>query len=65
MLTRLLEVPYKKNLPDMYERLESLQETAIQHAERLLDMYQLHRPVYDNPSTSVHLLVQELNRFAV
>ncbi len=64
-LTRLLGVPYEKNLPDMYERLEILQETAIQHAERLLKNYDPPDPARNNPSTTVHLLVQELNRFAV
>ena len=65
MLKKLLDVPYEKNLPDMYERLEGRQETAIRNAERLLATYQPHRPAHDNPCTTVHLLVQELNRFVV
>ncbi len=64
-LTKLLGVPYEKNRLDMYERLEDRQETAIRNAENLLDTYQPHRPAHDNPCTTVHLLVQELNRFAV
>ena len=65
MLNDLLGVPYEKNRLDMYERLEDRQETAIRNAERLLDTYQPRRPAHDNPSTTVHLLVQELNRFVV
>ncbi len=64
-LTKLLGMPYEKNRLDMYERLEDRQETAIRNAEKLLDTYQSHRPAHDNPSTTVHLLVQELNRFVV
>ncbi len=65
MLKDLLGVSYEKNRLDMYERLEDRQEKAIRNAEKLLDTYQPHRPAHDNPSTTVHLLVQELNRFAV
>ncbi len=64
-LNDLLGVPYEKSRLDMYERLEDRQETAIRNAEKLLDTYQPHRPAHDNPSTTVHLLVKELNRFAV
>ena len=65
LLTKLLSTPYEKNLSDMYERLESRQETAIRNAEKLLNRYDPPDPARDNPSTTVHLLVQELNRFAV
>ncbi len=65
MLTKLLGVPYEKNRLDMYECLEILQETAIRNAERLLKNYDPPDPARNNPSTTVHLLVQELNRFAV
>jgi len=65
MLNDLLVVPYEKNRLDMYERLEILQETAIRNAERLLKNYDPPDPARNNPSTTVHLLVQELNRFAV
>ena len=65
MLNDLLGVPYEKNRLDMYERLEILQETAIRNAERLLKNYDPPDPARNNPSTTVHLLVQELNRFAV
>ena len=65
MLTKRMGVPYEKNRLDMYERLEAHQETAIRNAEKLLSNYDPPRPAQDNPSTTVHLLVQELNRFAV
>lgn len=64
-LTTLLGMPYEKNRPDMYERLEDRQETAILHAEKLLARYNPRNPAKDNPSTTVHLLVKQLNRFAV
>ena len=65
MLNDLLGVPYEKDRLDMYERLEIRQETAIRNAERLLKNYDPPDPARNNPSTTVHLLVQELNRFAV
>lgn len=65
MLKKLLNIPYKENLPDMYERLETRQEAAIQNAEKLLSIYDHPNPARNNPSTTVHLLVNELNRFAV
>ena len=61
-LSRLLGLRYKKNARDMYKRLYSKQEHAIENAERLLDFYDPRNPAKDNPSTTVHLLVQELNR---
>lgn len=64
-LTTLLKAPYEKNLPDMYGRLEGFQEAAIQNAEKLSNRYDPPNPARDNPSTTVHLLVKELNRFAV
>ncbi|MFW9261930.1 RloB family protein [Nostoc sp. CALU 546] len=36
---------------------------AIKNAENLLKRYNPHIPAKDNPSTTVHLLVQELNKF--
>jgi len=65
MLTERLEVPYRKNDWELYDRLESRQPTAIQNAQRLLDSYAPdHNPEGDNPCTTVHLLVQTLNEFA-
>lgn len=57
---------YQKNDTQMYEILRDKQETAIRNAEKLLRNYgDNHNPANDNPCTTVHLLVQELNRFAV
>ncbi|NER24920.1 MAG: RloB domain-containing protein [Symploca sp. SIO1C2] len=62
-LTKLLGYKYQKNSDSMYDDLIDRQETAIEHAENLLKQYDPHNPAKDNPSTTVHLLVQELNRF--
>ncbi len=62
-LSKLLGRRYKKNSPDMYYRLYSKQKTAINNAEQLLELYVPRNPAKDNPSTTVHRLVKELNRF--
>jgi hypothetical protein len=53
---------YEKNSRKMYQLLEDRQEAAIKHAARLLASYDPCRPAEDNPSTTVHLLVEELRR---
>jgi hypothetical protein len=62
-LSKSLGREYRKNDPNMYDLLSSLQETAIQNAERLLGQYSPPIPAADDPSTTVHKLVKELNRF--
>jgi RloB-like protein len=62
-LSSLMKKAYAKNSPDMYDELLNLQSTAIAHADRLLQEYPTPNPGTDNPSTTVHLLVEELNRF--
>ena len=62
-LSKLLGLRYKKNAKDMYYRLYSKKKTAIKNAEKLLARYISRNPAKDNPSTTVHLLVRELNRF--
>ena len=62
-LNKCLGHTYKKNAKDMYEQLYSKQNTAIENADHLLDLYSPRNPAKDNPSTTVHLLVQQLNRF--
>lgn len=65
MLSERLGKPYQKNDPGMYRILEDRQPAACHNAQRLLDFYGSdHNPERDNPSTTVHLLVQELNRYA-
>lgn len=54
---------YEKNSQTIYEDLEINQFQAIKNAEKLSEQYNPPNPVNDNPSTTVHLLVQQLNRF--
>jgi hypothetical protein len=56
--------PYKKNDATLYETLLPNQANAIRNAERLLEQYSPPQPAYDDPSTTVHELVKELNRFS-
>ena len=66
MLTQRLGKLYRKKSKEMYAILEDRQPAAIRHAERLLASYgPEHNPEKDNPCTTVHLLVQELNRYIV
>ena len=65
MLTERLGFKYKKNDPNIYEYLESLQENAIKNAKRLKQSYPHHRPGNDNPSTNVYELVEKLKMHSV
>ena len=62
-LSSLLGRTYQKNSETIYDDLFEKQSIAIKNAENLLKQYDTHIPVKDNPSTTVHLLVQELNKF--
>ena len=62
-LSRELQRDYQKNDTALYRELLPKQNDAIQNAERLLQTYHPHNPASDDPSTTVHRLVQELNRF--
>jgi hypothetical protein len=64
MLTKLLGCDYEKNSGDMYDKLEDRQPQAIKHARKLITTYDPHHPAEDNPATTVHLLVEELNNAA-
>ncbi|MGB7380095.1 MAG: RloB domain-containing protein [Rivularia sp. (in: cyanobacteria)] len=57
-LKSLLSNKYQKNSETIYDELFEKQLTAIKHATTLLKQYNPHNPVDDNPSTTVHLLVQ-------
>ena len=47
----------------IFETLEPLQHKAIQNAKKLLKSYDdSHNPQEDNPSTTIHLLVETLNK---
>ena len=60
-LTKLLNHRYEKNSTTIYEEIKDIQPTAIRNATTLLSQYDPNRPEKDNPSTTVHLLVQCLN----
>lgn len=62
-LSKSLGRAYRKNDPNMYEDLLSRQQTAIRNADRLLEEHPAYNPASSDPSTKVHKLVQELNRF--
>ncbi len=62
-LNKFLKNKYKKNSDSIYEELEHLQATAIKHATNLLNLYNPHKPESDNPCTTVHKLVEELNKY--
>jgi len=62
-LNQLLGRRYRKNSTDMYELLLSRQSEAVRNAARLLDSYNTGNPNRENPSTTVHLLVEQLNRY--
>ncbi len=59
----LLKRKYKKNCETIYDELFNRQSIAIENAINLLNQYKPPSPEKDNPSTTVHLLVQELNKF--
>jgi len=46
----------------MYTELIARQPQAIRNARRLLEQYTPVDPVNNDPSTTVHLLVEQLNR---
>lgn len=54
---------YEKNLR-LYKQMKPNQDDAIANAIKLLARYPSPDPANDNPSTTVHLLVQELNKHA-
>jgi len=53
---------YEKDSETIYDELFVHQPTAIRHAKKLLEQYNPSNPVSDKPSTTVHLLVEQLNR---
>ncbi|MDD2372951.1 MAG: RloB family protein [Syntrophomonadaceae bacterium] len=67
ILTRYLKAlyncKYQKNLTGIYDWLLDKQGTAIKNAEKLFAQYPNPNPAKDNPSTSVHNLVIELNKW--
>jgi hypothetical protein len=61
-LNKKLGHEYHKNSETTYDELHPRQQTAITNAKKLLAQYDRPNPVADNPSTTVHLLVEELNQ---
>jgi hypothetical protein len=62
-LKSLFGHPYAKNSEAMYTELEGHITNAMRNAERLLTQYEPLNPAQDNPSTTVHLLVEQLLRY--
>ena len=62
-LSELLQHPYEKNSETIYEELLHSQNVALRNARRLHQIYGQYNPITCNPSTTVYLLVEELNRF--
>ncbi len=62
-LSELLGVKYRKNDATIYQQLLVKQEIAIKYARKLLESYNPIDPERNNPSTTVHLLVEALNKF--
>ena len=62
-LTNLMGKKYQKNSEQIYDELINKQDIAIKNSKKLLKEYPRPSPVQDNPSTTVHLLVEELNKF--
>jgi RloB-like protein len=69
-LKSFMGTKYKKNDPEMYEKLSRLtdeskgkgQQFAIKNAHKLLTKASDSKMHNTNPSTTVHLLVEELNK---
>ncbi len=62
-LSQLLNINYQKNAKGIYDLLLQKQQGAIRNAEKLLSKYEILNPENNNPSTTVHLLVRELNKW--
>jgi hypothetical protein len=61
-LSKALKKDYQKNSQTIYKEILPLQPTAIRNARRLLAQYNPPNPEADKPSTTVHLLVEQLNQ---
>jgi hypothetical protein len=54
---------YEKNSEKMYDELKNKQSDAIRNAKKLIQEHDPKMTGNHNPSTTVHLLVEELNQF--
>lgn len=62
-LSKFLTEKYRKNDNLMYNKLIKKQPDAIRNAKKLLSTYINDNPSKNNPSTTVHNLVESLNKF--
>jgi len=62
-LNEHLDIEYKKNSTEMYRILFPNQCKAIKRAKKLLSNCNGTNPKDENPSTTVHLLVEELKKY--
>jgi RloB-like protein len=62
-LSELLGTKYRKNDSTIYQQLLAKQQIAIKYAQKLIESYNSIDPERNNPSTTVHLLVEALNKF--
>lgn len=62
-LTKHIGRQYRKKDERMYELLQGQQADAIRNAKTLLNRYYPCNPEKDDPSTTVHVLVETLNEF--
>ena len=60
-LTHYLGHKYQKNSKTIYDEIYPHQNDAIRYAKKLLSLY-TPNPAKDNPSTTVHVLVEKLKR---
>lgn len=64
ILDKELGHEYKKNSTTIFDELYQHQAIAIKNAKKLLGQYQPSRPSKDDPSTTVHKLVEQLLEFS-
>jgi hypothetical protein len=62
-LNDLVDGGYQKNDPSVYEKLEGKMGIATRNAKKLLSQYSPSAPEHDDPSTTVHLLVEQLRLY--
>jgi RloB-like protein len=62
-LSKLLGHKYEKNSRTIYHELKEKQPDAIRNAARLLASYAMPEPEKNDPSTTVHKLVAQLNQY--
>ncbi len=64
-LSDRLKRKYHKADLTLYEELRPYQHDAIRNSKKLLSFYAPRNPERDNPSTTVHVLVEYLNDFGL